>query len=151
MSGRNLSRPRFRLAPEDPLEVDIHEQCARVLDRVLAPPAMWCCYPAGGTELSQQQWARYARMGLKRGMPDLFVFYAGLWGIELKRRGGQLSKTRVVRTKRGTSRVLTGQEEVFPALLRSGGFRDIAVAHSVEEVLDQLDRWQIPLRGRIAA
>jgi hypothetical protein len=142
---------RFRLAPDDPLEVDIHEQCARVLDRVLAPPAMWCCYPAGGTELSPQQWARYARMGLKRGMPDLFVFYAGLWGIELKRRGGQLSKTRVVRTKRGSPRMLAGQEDVFAALLRSGGFREIAIAHSVEEVLHLLDAWGVPLRGRIAA
>jgi hypothetical protein len=84
-SGRRSPGPaplgmsaRFRLLPDDPLEVDIHDQCARVLDRLLAPPAMWCCYPAGGTELSPQQWARYARMGLKRGMPDLFVFYDGL-------------------------------------------------------------------------
>ena len=142
---------RFRLAPDDPLEVDIHEQCARVLDRVLAPPAMWCCYPAGGTELAPQQWARYARMGLKRGMPDLFIFHRALWGIELKRRGGQLSKTRVVRTRRGTPRVLAGQEDVFPALLRSGAFREIAVAHNVEEVLAHLARWDVPLRGRIAA
>jgi hypothetical protein len=141
---------RFRLVEPEPLEVDIHEQCARALDRLLAPPAMWCCYPAGGTELSAQQWARYARMGLKRGMPDLFVFYDGLWGIELKRRGGRLSKTRVVRTRRGSPRVLVGQEETFPALIASKGFRDIAIAHSVEEVLDQIERWRIPLRGRIA-
>lgn len=141
----------FRLQAPELYEADIHEQVAKVLDRVLAPPAMWCCYPAGGTELSKPQWARYARMGLKRGMPDLFLFYAGLWGIELKRRGGHLSKTRIVRTKRGTPRVLAGQEEVFAALLRSGGFREIAIAHSVEEVLAQIDRWQIPLRGRIAA
>jgi hypothetical protein len=83
-------------------------------------------------------------------MPDLFVFYDGLWGIELKRRGGRLSKTRVVRTRRGSPRVLAGQEEVFAALLRSGGFREITIAHSVGEVLDHLERWRIPLRGRIA-
>jgi hypothetical protein len=141
----------FRLLPDDPLEIDIHEQVARVLDRVLAPPAMWCCYPAGGTELSKPQSARLIRMGLKRGLPDIFLFYNGLWGIELKRHGGRLSKTRIVRTKRGAPRVLAGQVEVFAALIRSGGFREIAVAHNVEEVLAQLDAWGVPLRGRIAA
>jgi len=28
-----MSARRFRLLPDDPLENDIHEQCARVLDR----------------------------------------------------------------------------------------------------------------------
>ena len=46
--------------------------------------------------------------------------------------------------------MLVGQEETFPALIASKGFRDIAIAHSVEEVFDQIERWRIPLRGRIA-
>lgn len=140
----------FRLRRPEPLELDVHEARARALDRLLAPPAMWCCYPAGGTELSAQQWSRYARMGLKRGMPDIFIFYRGLWGIELKRRGGKLSKTRIVRTRQGSPRVLVGQEETFSALLASNGFREIAIAHSVDEMLDHVERWHIPLRGRIA-
>jgi len=32
-------------------------------------------------------------------------------------------------------------------LLASGGVQDIAIAHSVDEMLDALDRWQIPLRS----
>jgi hypothetical protein len=91
----------FRLQAPEPLEL---EACANALERLLAPPAMWCCYPAGAVELTAAQHARYARMGLKRGMPDILIFHAGLWGIEIKRRGGRLSKTRVVRTRRGSLR-----------------------------------------------
>jgi hypothetical protein len=69
----------------------------------------------------------------------------------LKRHGGQLSKTRVVRTRGRSPRVLVGQEETFPALIASKGFREIAIAHSVDEMLDHIERWRnIPLRGRIA-
>ena len=141
----------FRLEAPDPLEVDIHEACAAALDRLLAPPAMWACYPAGAVELTAAQHARYVRMGLKRGMPDILIFYRGLWGIEFKRRGGRLSKTRVVRTRRGSPRVLVGQEETFPALIASGGFRDIAIVTTVDELLAHCTAWGIPLRGRIAA
>jgi hypothetical protein len=47
--------------------------------------------------------------------------------------------------------VLVGQEETFPALIASGGFRDIAIVTSVDEMLAQLTAWGIPLSGRIAA
>jgi hypothetical protein len=112
---------------------------------------MWCTYPAGAVELTSAQHTRYARLGLKRGMPDIFLFYRGLYGVELKCQGGRLSKTRIVRTRRGAPRVLVGQEETFPALIASGGFRAIAIAHSVDELLAQCVAWRIPLRGRIAA
>ena len=70
----------FRLQAPDPLELDIHEVCASALDRLLAPPAMWACYPAGAVELTVAQHARYTRMGLKRGMPDILIFTAGCGG-----------------------------------------------------------------------
>jgi hypothetical protein len=35
---------------------------------------------------------------------------------------------------------------VFPKLLASGAFRAISICHTVEEVLDRLDRWGIPRR-----
>jgi hypothetical protein len=87
-------------------------------------------------------------MGLKRSWPDLLILFNALYGIELKMRGGRLSKTRVVRTRRGSPRILIGQEDNFPLLLASGGFE---IAHSVDEVLAHCARWGIPLRGRIAA
>jgi hypothetical protein len=63
-------------------------------------------------------------------MLDILIFHRGLWGIEIKRRGGRLSKMRIVRTRRGSPRVLVGQAETFPALIASGGFRDIAIVHA---------------------
>jgi hypothetical protein len=53
---------------------------------------------------------------LKRGWPDLLVGYYSMYGIEVKRHGGQLSKTRTVRSRRGGLRILDGQEDVFPKL-----------------------------------
>jgi hypothetical protein len=140
--------PRFRLTPPEVAERDIHEACASALDRLLLPPAMWFCYTAGATQLSPQQMARYSRMGLKRGMPDLWFLHLGVYCIELKRRGGRLSQTRIARTRRGSPRILAGQEDTFPQLLASGGVQDIAVAHSVDEMLDRLDAWGIPTRRR---
>jgi hypothetical protein len=43
--------------------------------------------------------------------------------------------------------VLVGQEEVFPLLIATGAVEAIAVCTSVDEVLAQLARWRIPLRG----
>lgn len=141
----------FRLTAPGPSERDIHEACADALDRLLLPPAFWFTYPAGASVLSAQQAARHIRIGLKRGLPDLWVLYRGVWLIELKRPGGVLSKTRVVRTRRGSPRVLVGQEEVFPLLCATGAVRDIAVCYSVDGLLDQLEAWAIPLRHRVMA
>ncbi len=146
-----MPAPVFKLTAPDPLERDIHEACADALDALLLPPALWFTYPAGATQLSEQQQARYSRIGLKRALPDIWVLYEGVYCIELKRVGGRLSKTRIVRTRRGSPRILIGQEEMFPRLLASGGVTDIAICHSVDEVLRQLAVWRVPVRGRIAA
>jgi hypothetical protein len=152
MAGRNTSRPRFRLSPPEPREDEIHASCARALDLLLLPPAVWCCYPAGHLKLSSAEVARLSRLGLRRGLPDLLVFHNATWGIELKRHGMGLSKTRMGRTARGAPKVLIGQDVMFPRLIASGGFAAIATCHSVQEMLDQLAAWDVPLRpGVIAA
>jgi hypothetical protein len=133
----------------NPYERDVHEAVADALDKMLLKPAFWFPYPAGVTQLSPQQHARYSRFGLKRGLPDIWILYDGVWLIELKRRGGQLSKTRTVSTKRGTLRVLEGQVDVFPKLCASGAVRDIAVCYTVDDVLDQIERWKIPILRRV--
>jgi len=141
----------FRLRPPAPLERDIHENCARVLDTMLLPPALWFTYPAGAAQLSPAQQARYSRIGLKRGLPDIFVLHGYVYGIELKRPGsGRLSRSRIVRTRRGSPYVLLGQEEMFQRLVNAG-VREIAIATSVTEMLGHLERWRIPLRGTVAA
>jgi hypothetical protein len=45
-----MSRP-FRLEAPEPYELDIHEACASALDKLLLPPAIWACYPAGAVQL----------------------------------------------------------------------------------------------------
>lgn len=137
----------FRLTAPEPAEFDIHEACAQALDKLLAPPAMWFTYPAGAAELSPQQMARYSRVGLKRGLPDIWLLHRRVYCVELKRRGGVLSKTRIGYTKRGTPRVYVGQEEVFPLLIGTGAVEAIAVCTSVDEMLAQVAKWNIPLRG----
>jgi hypothetical protein len=105
-------------------------------------------YPAGHIQLSPAQAARLARIGLKRSMPDIWIFYKAIWCIETKDRDtGKLSKTRIVRTKRGGLRILEGQEDAIPALLATGAFGDIAIARSVDEVFALLRAWKIPHRS----
>jgi hypothetical protein len=142
------ARP-FKLTAPEPLEIDIHASVAAALDALLLPPAVWFTYPAGAAQLSPQQMARYSRIGLKRGLPDLFVLHGGrLHGIELKRRGGQLSKTRVVKTRHGL-RILVGQAERF-AELEAAGMEPIAICRSVDEVLATITRWGIPVRATVS-
>jgi hypothetical protein len=100
----------------------------------------------GYSELNGAQVAKLSRMGVRRGWPDfLFVHGGHPYGIELKRPGARLSKTRSVRTKRGSLRILQGQADVHPRLIQAG--MTIAICTSVETVLAQLASWGIPLRG----
>lgn len=139
----------FKLTAPEPREVELHAACARMLDWIIQPPAFWCSYPAGHIELSAAQAARLIRTGLKRGIPDIMIFHYAVYGIELKRRGGTLSKTRIVRTRRGTPRELLGQEDMFPRLIATGAWRAIGIASSVEEVVSLLRGWNIPMRGHV--
>ena len=142
-----MTRP-FRLKAPVPKEREIHQACAEALDRLLGVGCEWWCYPAGASQLSPQQLARHSRIGLKRGLPDLmFLFDGGLYGIELKRPGGRLSTTRLGRTAKGSPKILIGQDQMFARLLNAG-MREIAIAHSVDEMLGHLERWGLPLLTR---
>jgi hypothetical protein len=135
----------FRLRNRQPLEAIMHQQLVNVLNRHLLPPAEWACYPAGAAHLSPQQQAKYSRMGLKRGWPDIQIIHGGrIYGLELKRPGGQLSKSYIGRTKLGTARYYIGQEEMFPRLIEAGMV--IAVVRSLNEALLQIAEWGIPFR-----
>lgn len=135
----------FRLTPFVPPEDELHVSVADALDRLLLPPAEWASYPAGHIALSGQQAAKLARIGLKRNWPDVLVLHGALYGIELKRPGGRLSKTRTVRTRRGSLRVVEGQRETFPRLEAAG--MKLAICETIDAVLAQLSTWGIPLRG----
>ena len=143
-----MIRGPLRLRSPEPLEDEIHVNCARSLDALLLPPALWFTYPAG-VHLGPAQQAKCYQIGLKRGLPDIWVLYGGVYCVELKRHGGRLSKTRVIRTKRGSPRILDGQEDVFKRLLETGAVEDIAICYSADDMLGQLAAWGIPLRTRI--
>jgi hypothetical protein len=145
-----MSARPFKLTPPVVPEQALHETAASAFHRLIAPPAQWAFYPAGAIQLTEAQIAKLVRMGLKRSWPDFLILHDWLYGIELKKRGAQLSKTRIVRTLRGSPRILIGQADNFPLLI-AAGMRDIAVCYSVEEAFAALVRWRIPLRGRIAA
>jgi hypothetical protein len=141
-----VTRPFRLVAPVAP-ETDLQESVAAVLDLLLLPPATWAAYPAGHIALTGQQAAKLARMGLRRGWPDLLILHGTLYGIELKKPGGTLSRTRAVRTRRGGLRILEGQRDSFPKL-EAAGMR-LAVCEGVDEVLGVLARWDIPLRRHV--
>ena len=140
-----MARP-FRLTAPEPSELDLHETVASLLDRCLIPPAFWFAYPAGHVQLSAAEVARLVRIGLKRSLPDIWILHNGVYCIELKREGGELSRTFIKRTKRGAPRVYVGQEEIFPRLIATGSIEAIAVCTSVDEVCAQCAIWHIPLR-----
>ncbi len=143
-AGKAKARP-FRLnAPVVP-EDSLHEATAKALDLLLLAPAMWTTFPAGNIPLPPQWAAKLYRMGLKRGWPDILVVHESrIIGVELKRIGGVLSKTRTVRTKAGGLRILDGQVDVFGRLRGAGML--IVVCETVDAVLSALAGLDVPLR-----
>lgn len=142
-----MTRP-FRLTMPEPSERDIHEAVADALEWQLVKPAFWCAYPAGHIRLTGQQGARLVKAGLKAGMPDILIWYRGIYLVELKRRNGRLSETKIVKTKQGALREVVGQRERFQQLRETGAVVDGAICYTVDGVLDQVAAWGIPLRGR---
>ena len=135
----------FRLTALVEGEDVLHASVADALDKLLLPPACWTTFPAGSVPLPPRFAAKLARLGLKRGWPDIQIIHAGhIYGIELKRRGGRLSRTRLVRTRRGALRELAGQEDVFPRLEAAG--MTIGICTTLPQVLATLTAWDVPLR-----
>lgn len=137
-------RPRLRLELVTPSENELAESVAHLLAKVLLPPAEWTCFPAGVVPLPKALGTKLSRYGLARGWPDYLILHQRLYGLELKTRGGRLSKGYMARTARGGVKWREGQEEVFPRLTAAG--MTIAVCRSIPDVLGALTEWQIPMR-----
>ena len=116
-----MGHPAFQLEEWIAPEVDLQAAGAQAFDRLLRPPAMWTAIALGHIELTGQQSARLARIGLKRSWPDHLIMWPGeVVGIEWKTGDGRLSISRVVHTKRGKARWVEGQRETFPKLKAAG-------------------------------
>ena len=139
------------VTPEDTLHVSVVD----LLAKIVLPPAEWAAYPAGWSELTGQQKAKFYRMGLRQAWPDFLISFNGFLGIELKTEMGRLSASRFVkvRDRRGNivSRWVEGQREMFPRLVASGGFKRIVVCRSPEDVISELRAFGVPLRIRSVA
>jgi hypothetical protein len=142
--------PRFKLTAPTVTETQIHEAVADALRILVLPPCEWTCFAAGHVQLPPSAAAALYRAGLKRGWPDFICLHdERIYGIELKIPGAKLSKTRTVRTRRGTLRLVEGQEDVHPRLQAAG--MTIGLARSVDEVICLLRAWRIPMREGGAA
>ena len=140
-----MTRP-FKLMADLAPEADTQAAVFDAFDVLLLPPAFAWAMPIGHIKLTPAQAARLKRIGTKPGLPDIMVAYGGaVFGIELKRPGQGLSRTRHHRTKRGAIIEVPGQCEVFPKLIASG--MRIAVCTSVDDVLRALAGWNIPIRN----
>jgi hypothetical protein len=142
----------YRLTEELRAEKDLQADGEAAFARLIRPPAEWTAFPAGHLKLTGAQAARLTRIGLRRSWPDHLVLHAGkLIGIEWKKRGETLSRSRWVRTKSGKSRWVEGQREVFPRLAEQG-MRGPYVCETVEQALEALEAEGVPMvRWRIAA
>jgi hypothetical protein len=81
----NKSTARPIDLPHSPKESELHASVAQLLDWILLPPAIWTTFPAGWGKLGKATAGRLYASGLKKGMPDIFVFAPRrVIGIELK-------------------------------------------------------------------
>jgi hypothetical protein len=143
--ARTKAPKRLKLTPAmDVAESALQQQVVDYLRVMVLPPAEWTAFPAGHVALDPAAAAKLFRQGLKRGWPDLLIPFNGLHGIELKRPGTGLSKSRYVRTRGGALRYVEGQEEVLPRLMAAGA--KVCVADSLDGVIMALRGWGIPLR-----
>jgi len=70
-------------------------------------------------------------MGVKPGIPDLFFLHGGLFGLELKKADGSLSKD---------------QRNLHPRLVAAGA--RVATAYSLDEAKQIVRGWGLTIHGR---
>ena len=111
-----------------PTESQLHQSVSELLDRILVEPAFFCTFPAGWGKLTKGTAGRLFASGLKRGMPDIFVFdridkNQNIVGIELKT--GNNSATSAQRAMHAKLQavgipvyICRSQEDVLAALYR---------------------------------
>jgi hypothetical protein len=111
-------------------EADLHATVAEFLDWALMPPALYTTFPAGWCALPKATAGRLKACGLKKGMPDILVFYDGrTLGIELKAEGGRPS---------------LAQQCMFHQLREAGVL--VYICESVEDVAFTLRDSGVPMR-----
>jgi hypothetical protein len=127
-------------------ELSLQFQVAGLLEKNLAPPAIYTAFPAGGGGDMRGKILRSA--GLKSGFPDIWIMWGGpaperpfmdarqagfgLYMMELKTLKGRLSDA---------------QREIHAAIHLTLPGAKIAVIRTLDECREQLQRWGLPRRG----
>lgn len=131
-SGKRTLRTktlRVRKRPEQALQQDV----ANFLAAVLGPQTFFTAIPMGprgAGRVGLMRGALWKGMGAKPGVPDLVIIWDGrCFFIELKAEKGKVSQV---------------QRECHQLLSDAGC--EIAVARSIEDVMECLEVWQIPTR-----
>lgn len=133
--GNEVEAPRKK---RDMRERRLHIAIADFLRRALEPPAYWLHVPNG--ELREQQTGELLkRMGVKPGVPDLWVLFPA--------EGDLLTKVLCIEIKPDGEYLAQVQREAAQDLRQAGCYT--AVARSVDEVELILRQAGIPLRGTV--
>jgi hypothetical protein len=121
---------KFKLTAPEPTEYQLHTAVADYLDWALTPASFFTTFPSGWGIMARATAGRLKRAGLKAGVPDVLVIYAGqAIFIELKSSKG--SSTPIQRETQ--MRLLDAKALVF-------------VCSSLEMVIDALMNAGVPLR-----
>ena len=115
----------------EPTEDQLQQSVAEFLDLALPPQAIWFHTPNGGSR-NVIEAAKLKRMGVKRGVPDIYIAYGDetFW-VELKTLTGTLSK----------------EQEEFRVHALVLGHR-WACVRTMFRLQDVLESWGIPLKVR---
>ena len=125
-------------------EDDLAVESAAYLDRVLPPDAVWWHTPNQGrgdgktradAVGAMMMAAKLKSMGMKSGIPDVFVVWNG--------------RLHATDAKSGTGRLSTSQREMFPRL-EAAGVLVKPTYRTIEELESHLTEWGIPLLFRYA-
>lgn len=116
-------------------EQALHQAVARLLNSALPSTATWF-HPANGGYRRKVEAMILKSMGVKAGVPDICLIWEGrAYFIELKAPKGP--------------KPTEHQENMMRELTAAGAAW--ILCRSVEQVIDALNGWGIPLKARIAA
>ncbi len=118
---------RIRNRPEQDLQIAIADMLATGL-----PPAVHFAHIPNAAKRGRVEGAKFKAMGTRAGMPDLEIVHGG--------------RVDYIEVKAGREKLSDAQTERHDALRRAGA--RVAVARSIQDVVECLNEWRIPHRIR---
>jgi hypothetical protein len=117
-------------------EQDLQKQVARLLDACLALHVVWFHVPNGGYR-SKAEAGIFMAMGVKPGVPDLIISWAGPDGPLVL----------AIELKAGTGKATPAQIEMMDRMRSCAWF--VSEARSLDDVIALLKRYYVPVRAQL--